>query len=34
MGWRFSSFFEDVEYKMSNFQPAEEQILTGNAMGS
>jgi hypothetical protein len=33
-GWRFSRFFEDLEYKMSNMQPSEEQILTGNAMGS
>lgn len=33
-GWRFEIHVEDLEYKMNNMQPAEEQLLTGVSMGS
>jgi len=33
-GWRFEIHVEDLEYKMSNMQPSEEQLVTGYAMGS
>lgn len=33
-GWRFEIHVEDLEYKMSNMQPAEEQLITGFSMGS
>lgn len=33
-GWRFEIHVEDLEYKMNNMQPNEEQLLTGLAMGS
>lgn len=33
-GWRFEIHVEDLEYKMSNMQPSEEQLITGYAMGS
>lgn len=33
-GWRFAIHVEDLEWKMSNLQPNEEQLITGNAVGS
>ncbi len=33
-GWRFTWFNEDVEYRMNNMQPQEEQLLTGATLGS
>lgn len=33
-GWRFAIHVEDLEYKMSNLAPSEEQLITGNAMAS
>lgn len=33
-GWRFSIKVEDLEWKMSNLQPNEEQLLTGFAVAS
>lgn len=34
VGWRFMVHVEDLEFKMNNLQPAEEQLITGNAMAS
>lgn len=31
-GWRFTFYSEDLEYRMNNMQPAEEQLITGNAL--
>jgi len=33
-GWRFTWYNEDLEYRMNNMQPAEEQLLTGSILGS
>lgn len=33
-GWRWMDHVEDLEYRMNNMQPSEEQLLTGNSMGS
>lgn len=33
-GWRFEIHVEDLEYKLNNMQPSEEQLLTGVSMGS
>lgn len=33
-GWRFTWYNEDLEYRMNNMQPSEEQLITGNAVGS
>lgn len=33
-GWRFSSHVEDIEYKLSNLSPSEEQLITGKSMAS
>lgn len=33
-GWRFAIHVEDLEYKMSNMAPNEEQLITGYAVGS
>jgi uncharacterized repeat protein (TIGR01451 family) len=33
-GWRFAITFEDLEFKMNNMTPPEEQLLTGYSMGS
>src|ERR1700723_2058804 len=33
-GWRFSMKVEDLEWKMSNMQPNEEQLITGVAIAS
>jgi hypothetical protein len=33
-GWRFEIHVEDLEYRMNNMQPDEEQLLTGVSMGS
>lgn len=32
-GWRFVFYREDLEFRMNNLQPAEEQLITGNALG-
>lgn len=31
-GWRFTWYNEDLEYRLNNMQPAEEQLITGNAL--
>lgn len=33
-GWRFTWYNEDLEYRMNNMQPPEEQMLTGVSLGS
>lgn len=33
-GWRFEIHVEDLEWKMQNMQPSEEQLITGVSMGS
>lgn len=33
-GWRFTWYQEDLEYRMNNMQPPEEQLLTGVSLGS
>jgi len=33
-GWRFTWYNEDLEYRMNNLQPAEEQLITGVSLGS
>ena len=33
-GWRFAIHNEDLEYKMNNMAPSEEQLITGISLGS
>lgn len=33
-GWRFTWYREDLEYRMNNLQPPEEQLITGASLGS
>jgi len=33
-GWRFTWYQEDLEFRMNNMQPPEEQLLTGVSLGS
>jgi hypothetical protein len=33
-GWRFTWYREDLEYRLNNMAPSEEQLLTGNALSS
>jgi hypothetical protein len=34
MGWRFTWYNEDLEYRMNNLQAPEQQLLTGVSLGS